>query len=305
MRGAQQQSNAQAFLDLRDRFGDRRLANMKLPRRTEKEPISITRTSASMADKRSIAILRWNAVYANMAPSPIIAEWAKTKRIFPRQRSPMSLNSQLKAFKRAIETGAPPGVLDAFRRAVMALHQSDILENALKAGERMPGFTLPDTQGRAVSLAGLLLCGPVVASFYRGDWCDYCAMELAALSAVHDQVKALGASLVGISPQAPEARIRCDDPEPPFPLLFDAGAKLARRCRIAFALSDELRPIYTRAGYRPLPNGQNKWLLPLAATYVLNRTGEVVFSYIDANWTSRLEPADIIPILTHLARRAE
>jgi peroxiredoxin len=217
----------------------------------------------------------------------------------------MSLNSQLKAFKRAIETGAPPGVLDAFRRAVMALHQSDILENALKAGERMPGFTLPDTQGRAVSLAGLLLCGPVVASFYRGDWCDYCAMELAALSAVHDQVKALGASLVGISPQAPEARIRCDDPEPPFPLLFDAGAKLARRCRIAFALSDELRPIYTRAGYRPLPNGQNKWLLPLAATYVLNRTGEVVFSYIDANWTSRLEPADIIPILTHLARRAE
>jgi peroxiredoxin len=165
----------------------------------------------------------------------------------------MSLNTQLKAFKRAVEAGAPPGVWDTFRRAVMALQQSDILENALKAGERMPGFTLPDTQGRAVLLAGLLLRGPVVVSFYRGDWCDYCAMELAALSAVRDQVKALGASLVGISPQAPESRIRCVDPEPPFPLLFDAGAKLARRCRIAFALSDELRPIYARAGYRPVP----------------------------------------------------
>jgi len=57
-----------------------------------------------------------------------------------------------------------------------------------------------------------------VVSFYRGDWCDYCAMELAALSAVHDQVKALGASLVGISPQAPGARIRCVGPEPPFAL---------------------------------------------------------------------------------------
>ena len=97
-------------------------------------------------------------------------------------------------------------------------------------------------------------CGPVVASFYRGDWCDYCAMELAALSAVHDQMKELGASLIGISPQAPEARIRCDDPKPPFPLLFDAGAKVARRCRIAFTLSDELRPIYTQAGYRPSAN---------------------------------------------------
>ena len=217
----------------------------------------------------------------------------------------MSLNAQLKAFQRAVEAGTPPGVLDAFRRAVMALHQSDILENALKAGERMPGFTLPNTPGRAVSLAGLLLRSPVVVSLYRGDWCDYCALELAALSAVHDQVKALGASLVGISPQAPGARIRCVDPEPQFPLLFDAGAKLARRCRIAFALPDELRPIYTRIGYRPLPNGQDKWLLPLAATYVLNRTGEVVFSYVDADWTSRLEPADIITILAHLARRTK
>jgi len=177
----------------------------------------------------------------------------------------------MKAFKRAVEAGAPPGVLDAFRCAVMDLDKSRILEKALKAGERMPGFTLPDTQGRAVSLAGLLLRGPVVVSFYRGDWCDYCAMELAALSTVHDQVKELGVSLIGISPQAPEARIRCDDPEPPFPLLFDAGAKVARRCRIAFALSDELRPIYTQAGYRPPRDVKDKWLLPLTATYVLDR----------------------------------
>jgi peroxiredoxin len=190
----------------------------------------------------------------------------------------MSLNTQMKAFTRAVETAAPPGVLDAFRCAVMDLHQSGILAKALKASERMPGFTLPDTQGRAVSLAGLLLRGPVVVSLYRGDWCDYCAMELAALSTIHDQVKELGACLIGISPQAAEARIRCDDPEPPFPLLFDAGAKVARRCRIAFALSDELRPIYTQAGYRPLRDGKDKWLLPLAATYVLDRTGEVFFS---------------------------
>src|SRR4029450_1121585 len=114
----------------------------------------------------------------------------------------MSLNAQIKAFKRALEAGAPPGVLDAFHRADMALHQTDILERALKAGERMPGFTLPDTQGRSVALAGLLVRGPVVVSFYRGDWCDYCAMELAALSAIYDQVKGVGATLIGISPHA-------------------------------------------------------------------------------------------------------
>jgi peroxiredoxin len=209
----------------------------------------------------------------------------------------------MKAFKRAVEAEAPRGLLGAFHRAEMALRQTDILEGALKAGERMPAFTLPDTQGRAVALTGLLLRGPVVVSFYRGDWCDYCAMELAALSAVHDQVKGLGATLVGISPQAPEARIRCGASEPPFPLLFDAGAKVARRCRIAFTLSDELRSIYAPAGYRPPSDGQDNRLLPLPATYVLDRTGEVFFSYVDTDHTSRLEPADVITILANLARR--
>lgn len=214
----------------------------------------------------------------------------------------MSLSTQMNAFKRAVEAGAPTRVLDAFRCAVMDLDQSGILKKALKAGKRMPGFALPDTQGRAVSLARLLLRGPVVVSFYRGDWCDYCAMELAALSAVHDQVKELGASLIGISPQAPEDRIRDHDPEPPFPLLFDAGAKVARRCRITFTLSHELRTIYTQAGYRPLLDVKDKWLLPLAATYVLDRMGDVFFSYVDADWTSRLEPTDVITILAHVTQ---
>jgi len=119
----------------------------------------------------------------------------------------MSLNTQMKALKHAVEAGALPSVVGAFGRAEMALRQSGILERALRAGERMPEFTLPDTRARAVALARLLLRGPVVVSFYRGDWCDYCAMELAALTAIHDQVKGLGATLIGISPQAPEARI--------------------------------------------------------------------------------------------------
>jgi peroxiredoxin len=215
----------------------------------------------------------------------------------------MSLNTQMKAFRHAFEAAASPSVLGAFRRAEMALRQTDILDRALKAGEPMPGFTLPDTRGQAVALARLLRHGPVVVSFYRGDWCDYCAMELAALSTIHDQIKGLGATLIGISPQAPEARIRRDAPEPPFPVLFDGGAKVARRCRIVFTLSDELRPFYTGAGRRLPPDGRNNWLLPLPATYVVDWTGEVIFSYVDTDHTSRLEPADIITILAHLARR--
>jgi peroxiredoxin len=147
--------------------------------------------------------------------------------------------------------------------------------------------------------------GPVVVSFYRGDWCDYCAMELAALAAIHEEVKRLGASLIAISPQRDESRIRSADIEPPFPLLTDVDAKLARRCGIAYPPFEELRPIYANAGRKPPPEGPDNWLLPLPATYVIDWTGTIVLSFLDPDYTSRLEPAEIMAILAHLARRME
>jgi len=37
---------------------------------------------------------------------------------------------------------------------------------ALKVGDRAPDFTLPDTEGRPVTLSKLLEQGPVILAFY-------------------------------------------------------------------------------------------------------------------------------------------
>lgn len=72
----------------------------------------------------------------------------------------------------------------------------------LVVGDRAPGFTLPDALGRPVSLADLLADGPAVVTFYRGEWCPYCNLQLHALQAALPAIRELGASLVAISPQA-------------------------------------------------------------------------------------------------------
>ena len=36
----------------------------------------------------------------------------------------------------------------------------------LKVGDKAPDFTLPDTDGKPVSLSGLLADGPVILAFY-------------------------------------------------------------------------------------------------------------------------------------------
>jgi len=43
-------------------------------------------------------------------------------------------------------------------------------------------------------------------------------------------------------------------------------------------------------------------MLPIPATYVLDSTGLVVLSYLDADYTTRLTLAEIIVALTHLGR---
>lgn len=58
----------------------------------------------------------------------------------------------------------------------LAYSQLPLSTGAPYAGQKAPGFTLPDQQGKAVSLSGLLKPGGtakvngVVLIFYRGYW---------------------------------------------------------------------------------------------------------------------------------------
>ena len=93
----------------------------------------------------------------------------------------------------------------------------------LAVGDRAPAFTLPDALGRPVSLADLRANGPVVVIFYRGEWCPYCNLQLRALQAALPAIRELGASLVAISPQAPDHSLSLTEKHAlAFPVLSDS-----------------------------------------------------------------------------------
>ena len=82
----------------------------------------------------------------------------------------MSLQEKLDSRKRTFEAGAPPETLAVMHRATDDLLNSGIMERILKAGERAPGFTLPNQRGQMVRSSELLARGALVLSFYRGVW---------------------------------------------------------------------------------------------------------------------------------------
>jgi peroxiredoxin len=214
----------------------------------------------------------------------------------------MSLKAQLDACRSEYEANAAADVVAAARSSIQALAKAGLVARAIKAGETAPPFRIRCERGGFIGLSDLSNRGPVVISFFWGDWCPFCVLELQALSATYPEIERLGATLIALSPQA---RDKLSSPgrggEPPFPVFRDSGCKIAARYRIAFTVPEQFRSAFTALGYpNSAKTGSKRWVLPIPATYVLDNTGVVVLSYLDADHTTRLEPAEIVVALTHL-----
>jgi peroxiredoxin len=216
----------------------------------------------------------------------------------------MTLKEELDAFRFSFMSKAQPEVREAMTRADMELAATGIAQRGVKAGDRAPDFRLPDARGGRFQLRDALAKGPAVVSFYRGGWCPYCDLELRALQNALPAIRQIGAELVAVSPQTPdESMSTAEKNELGFAVLSDVGSATAKAYGIAFDLAEELRPIYARFGHAlPEKNGDDSWVLPIPATYVIDTNGTIVLAFIDVDYRNRLEPSEIISALGSLRR---
>lgn len=211
----------------------------------------------------------------------------------------MTLQANLKAITEGVRQQAPAEVFAAIEAANAKLEISGIAGRALKAGDGIPDFDLPDATGKVVRSADLLAAGPLVISFYRGSWCPYCSLELKTLQQNLSEFRARGATLVAISPQTPDESLTTKEKnELAFPVLSDAGSKVARKFGLVFTLDETLKPIFKAFGIDLLAhNGVDTWELPIPATYVVAKSGKIVSACVDVDYRNRAEPAEILKSL--------
>ena len=69
----------------------------------------------------------------------------------------------------------------------------------LSSGDRAPRFTLPDSEGKPVSLEDLTAAGPVMLVFFPKAFTAGCTRELRAYGAHQESVSSRGAQVVAIS----------------------------------------------------------------------------------------------------------
>jgi peroxiredoxin len=206
-----------------------------------------------------------------------------------------SLQDSIAAFTANMAKHAPAEVISTLGAEIRKLADSGIAARALKAGAKAPDFTLPDAHGKQGNLASVLAKGPAIVTFYRGGWCPFCDLQLRAYQGALAQFRDLGAELLAISPQTPDyALTDVEKKQLTFPVLTDAGNRVAREYGLVFTLSDVMKQLQTGFG-NPIPkfNGDESWELPLPGTFVLDQDGVVLLAHVDPDYMRRLEPAAI------------
>ncbi|MFD2916287.1 peroxiredoxin-like family protein [Psychroserpens luteus] len=192
------------------------------------------------------------------------------------------------------------GVDDIINKAKTFLEGS----NAIKIGQKAPNFELPNPKGQLISLETLLSTGPVVVTFYRGDWCPYCNLQLRALQIKLDDIHSLGATLVAISPQVPDGSMtESEINNMDFIVLSDQDAKVSSQYGVSWNvpefLMDHMR-VDRNLDLDKINNG-NGSILPIPATFILNPDGVVTWNYVNVDYRTRAEPDDIIEALQQIS----
>lgn len=204
----------------------------------------------------------------------------------------MTLDDKLKAIRDA----ANPAGMKLYDDLIAHLKASGALDGVVKVGESFPDFALPGADGKIVTRAALLVDGPAVIVFDRGAWCPYCTLVLSELGKLAPALRAAGATVVAVTPEvgggAARIKAQCGID---FDVLSDIDNVLGMECGLVFPVPDNIRRAYLdKAIDLERINGNDMWLLPAPATFVVAKDATVRQSFLDIDFRYRVEPAEIL-----------
>jgi peroxiredoxin len=210
-----------------------------------------------------------------------------------------SLGERLATFAEAVRTRWP-AFNDAAERLVMRLRESGAGEAAPKPDDLMPPFVLPDETGQLVSLEELLRRGPVAVTFHRGHWCPYCRISINALVKAHNVIASDGGQIVAVIPERQQYATEFKtDGHIPFPVLTDMDNGYAMSLNLVFWMGEEMKEIMRQRPDRDIPKfqGNESWMLPIPATFVVGRSGRISARFVDPDYRKRMAIEDLAAAL--------
>jgi peroxiredoxin len=122
------------------------------------------------------------------------------------------------------------------------------------------------------------------------------------LQSVNDQIEALSATVVALTPQSPEKnKAMIDKNDLSFDLLHDIGNGYANQLGLRFNVPVPVQEVYSEFGIDlPGHNGDNSWSLPMPGRFVIDQAGIIRSVDVHPDYTRRPEAEKTIKDLKAL-----
>ena len=206
----------------------------------------------------------------------------------------LSLQDQLRTFAATVKRERPEFAA-AVDRLVGRLRQHGAGESAPSIGEPMPPFVLPDETGRIVGLEELLNRAPVAITFHRGHWCPYCRININALVQAHRELSTGEGQIIAIMPDrqkfVADLKLRSNVP---FPILTDIDNGYALSLNLTIWVGAEIQKMMKGRLDLPAFQGNDSWMLPIPATFVVGRDALIRARFIDPDYRNRMTISDML-----------
>ncbi|WP_257163431.1 peroxiredoxin-like family protein [Cetobacterium somerae] len=201
------------------------------------------------------------------------------------------LEKKLSERRESAKNRISPEILSKMLEATQSLKNSELEKEAFNIGDKIEDTILLNNLGDEVSIMDILGKQPAIISFYRGTWCPYCNLELSTYNELLKDKNKI--KMVAISPERPESSINVENLN--FEVLSDIDNKFAKKLNLTFDITETIENIYDGFGINlEKSQGKKSRILPIPATYIVDSSGVIVYAYIDADYTKRAEPKDVI-----------
>lgn len=212
-----------------------------------------------------------------------------------------NLTEEIKQFTAWAYERLPAGYIDAFRSLIARLIEENFASNAPKVGEAFPDFILRDDESKTIKASEYWQDRNLIVKFYRGGWCPYCNLELAALERHAQEFAAENAELFAVAPEKPSYQRETKKVSSAnFKFLWDENNTLAKRLGMAFTVDENVRDVYQKLNL-DLDSVNGEWILPVPATFIVNN-GVLRYSFLDADYMKRQDPVDLLAAIRAINR---
>ena len=167
----------------------------------------------------------------------------------------------------------------------------------LQVGSKAPNVLFNLADDSTENLADIYKNQTVVLFFYRAYWCPVCNRHLKAFANEAGQLKDKGVKLIAVTPESYEIVSKTrENTGIQFTVVSDKDDSILKAFKVDFKVTDSYQKMIPEHFNASIANtnANGEAVLPVPATFIIDKTGTITYRQFDPNYKNRASIADIV-----------